>query len=169
MPGVGTGEFARLVPRNPTEVGDDNADTTKGVDKINETDAAPGAKQSQQQQRHPHRPQNLLEDLVPPAGKKALPGTGIPFVVEGDEVDEGRASGGRTNAVGHGAGTGEAGRALSVFEVQALQKARARQRERMEAGEPQVRHTARGGRWWTQEEGSGVEEQEREEGEEEGQ
>ena len=88
--------------------------------------------------------QQLLEDLVPPAGKPALPGAGIPFVVT-DSIDGAGALGsgdrggdnGRDGADKVGGG---GGRNMSEFERQALQKARARQRERMEEGEPQVRH-----------------------------
>eukprot|EP00903_Cladosiphon_okamuranus_P020361 g18681.t1 len=138
--GVGTGEFSRLVPRDPTEVGDggggapleDNAEADR-------VEAAAGARRPQKQHR---QQQQMLEDLVPPEGKKSLPGAGVPFVVEGeDKAGEGPCGGGGGDGgvdVGSGGRVGGAGRALSVFEVKALQKARARQRDRMEAGEPQV-------------------------------
>ena len=144
IPGVGTGEFARLVPRVPTEVGGggrapvaDNVGVSdgKGDREASKGEAAAGSVRPQKQQQ---QQQQMLEDLVPPAGKKSLPGTGVPFVVDGDEGAEGLGMGDRGADAGSGGRVGGAGRALSVFEVKALQKARARQRDRMEAGEPQV-------------------------------
>lgn len=134
-----------MVPRDPTEVGGgggaplkDSAGPSegKGDREGRRAEAAAGARRPQKQQQ---QQQQMLEDLVPPAGKKSLPGTGVPFVVDGDETAEGLGGGDRGADAGSGGRVGGAGRALSVFEVKALQKARARQRDRMEAGEPQVR------------------------------
>lgn len=142
-PGVGTGEFARLVPRGPTELGGgggalgDNAGASerKGDSEKGKAEVEAGARRPQKQQE---QHQQLLEDLVPPVGKNSVPGTGVPFVVDSDETPEGLGSAGGSADVGGGGRVGGAGRALSVFEAKALQKARARQRDRMAAGEPQV-------------------------------
>lgn len=86
--------------------------------------------------------QQLLADLVPPAGKPSLPGADIPFVVAADRADGAEALGGCDRGGDRGSGGDRVsgpGRDMSAFERQALQKARARQSERMEEGEPQVR------------------------------
>ncbi|CAN0452783.1 unnamed protein product, partial [Ectocarpus sp. 12 AP-2014] len=97
--------------------------------------------QHQPQQKQQQQQQQLLEDLVPPADRKSLPGTGIPFVVDGEEIgetDDVHGSKGRDAAASRsGRGRG-AGRNLSVLEARSLQKARAQHRDRMDAGEPQV-------------------------------
>lgn len=150
--GVGTGEFARLVPRDPTEArgGDATAGDNSG--------SAEASGPSRPHQQH-HLQQQLLEDLSTPAGKSSLPGAGVPFVEDSEEAtDECGGGGGRGldadsgKRGGGGGGVRGAGRILSVFEAKALEKARARQRDRMEAGEPQVsrmchvRSDRRGGR-----------------------
>ena len=84
----------------------------------------------------------LLAELVPPAGNPSLPGAGIPFVVAAENADGAGALGGCERGGDRGDGGDRVsgpGRDMSAFERQALQKARARQRERMEEGEPQVR------------------------------
>lgn len=88
---------------------------------------------------------------MPPAGKISLPGTEIEFVDEGGRRGgrDGRRGGGgegtdRVEGEGGGdpagvtGGVGASGRELSRFERQALERARQRQRDRLEAGEPQV-------------------------------
>lgn len=150
-PGVGVGEFARLVPKGPAEVGgggaplEGNAGVSerKGDSEVGRPEAAGATKQPQKQQQLQQQ-QQLLEDLVPTAGNKSLPGTGVPFVVDSDETTESLGGRGKCAGAGSGGRVGGAGRALSVFEVKALQKARARQRDRMEAGEPQVHNKERG-------------------------
>ncbi|CAN0059637.1 unnamed protein product, partial [Ectocarpus sp. 12 AP-2014] len=147
---VGPGEFARLIPRDPTDVGratgNESSDQDVGGRRVpsntttgsNQTQHQPQQKQQQQQQQ---QQQQLLEDLVPPATRESLPGTGIPFVVEGEKMgatDDVHGGKGRdATASGSGRGRG-AGRSLSVLETRSLQKARAQQRDRMDAGEPQV-------------------------------
>lgn len=154
--GVGTGEFARLVPRDPTPGGSGNTSShveirkeieenkpttalkTRGAATTKDRScveggagAGEGACGSVQQQ--------LLEDLVPPAAKTSLPGTGIKFV---DSVESEEAGGvvdvGGDGTKGIAGASGGGSGAMSVFERNALQKARARQKDRMEAGEPQV-------------------------------
>lgn len=151
--GVGTGEFARLVPREPTSdaaKGAIDRDTGEegGKGEGQTKDAAGGAQRGSsglrgtrsrrsggdagaaQQQQHHHQ---LLDDLVPVAGRESLPGKGIEFVDGGSSIDadaRDRSGGGRKAA--------GSGRVMSKFERQALEKARMRQRGRMEAGEPQV-------------------------------
>lgn len=136
-PGAGTGEFARLVPRDPTDAGGgDSPENNPGVSERKRSAEPAGAKEPQKQQHH--QQQQALEDLVPPAGQKSLPGAGVSFVVDSDEIVEGSGGGGGGSNAGSGGRVGGAGRALSVFEAKALQKARTRQKDRMEAGEPQV-------------------------------
>lgn len=162
---MGTGEFARLVPSIPETGGNsDNSDIsrTKGEDgnlatgvsgggggstgKIGRRSTGCGgdsvggigtttAKNPQQQ---------LLEELVPPDRKESLPGMGISFVDEDDiagDKNADAAGGGQEGADIGGSGRtgGRGGRGLSVFERRSLEKARARQRDIMDAGEPQVR------------------------------
>ncbi|CAB1100550.1 unnamed protein product [Ectocarpus sp. CCAP 1310/34] len=140
------GEFARLIPRDPTDVGratgNESSDQDVGGRRApSNTTTGSNQPQHQPQQKQQQQQQQLLEDLVPPADRKRLPGTGIPFVVEGEEVgetDDVHGSKGRdATASGSGRGRG-AGRNLSVLEARSLQKARAQQRDRMDAGEPQV-------------------------------
>lgn len=86
---------------------------------------------------------------MPPSGAHSLPGTGIPFVVGSDESGEAieeRDHGNKGEATGKAGKGGNTGRSLSLFEVQALQRARARQKGRMDAGEPQVISTCGEGR-----------------------
>lgn len=94
--------------------------------------------------------QDLLEDLVPPTSEHHLPGTGIGFVGAQDDGN----GGGRKLATKslvereQDAMNGNISRSVdkigrvvqrqSVFERQALDKTRAKQRERLETGEPQV-------------------------------
>ena len=85
----------------------------------------------------------VLEELVLPVTsvKCLLPGAGIPFVEGKGTVDDGNASVERRYATDgvEAEGRGRGGE-LSAFELQALEKARARQKGRMEAGEPQARN-----------------------------
>ncbi|CBJ27963.1 conserved unknown protein [Ectocarpus siliculosus] len=144
--GVGPGEFARLIPRDLTDAGRATGNEPSDQD-VGGRRAAPntttGRNQPQHQppQKQQQQQQQLLEDLVPPADRKSLPGTGIPFVVEGEEIgetDDLQLSKGRdATASGSGRGGG-AGRNLSVLEARSLQKARAQQRDRVDVGEPQV-------------------------------
>ena len=126
-----------------SEVGGENATSTRGGAMEGHPTAAAAATEREpgRSTRGEQQQQQLLADLVPPAGKPTLPGTGIPFVVV-DSSDEAEALGECDRSDDRG-GVSErvrgAGRDLSAFERQALQKARARQRERMEEGEPQVR------------------------------
>ena len=151
------------MPRDPTEVGGGgaasgenagSADNKGGRESTGAGVAAAGGNRPQQQQQQQQQLQ-LLEDLATPAKGSSLPGTGIPFVEDGDEAAEERGGGGGGGGGGRGAdadggkgggggsgGVRGAGRTLSVFEAKALQKARARQRDRMEAGEPQVSRPA---------------------------
>lgn len=151
--GVGTGEFERLVPVVPEAEGGILPTTAEqtdeaGGDKFASYDGAAGlnrefasqaaaAKQGGRSSAAASQ-QQLLEDLVPPMGTKTLPGTGIPFVedsLDGERVKEGvKVGGGGGDARGPGRG-----RTMSLFERQALQKARTRQQERMETGKPQAR------------------------------
>lgn len=87
----------------------------------------------------------LLDELVPPAGEAELPGTGIDFVGVDDRCDASSSSGhgdgaasGRNSARVAVRGKGR-NRKLSIFEIQALERARARQKDRLEKGEPQAR------------------------------
>ncbi|CAM9207030.1 unnamed protein product, partial [Laminaria digitata] len=151
--GVNTGEFARLVPRDTTAAAAatvgaggerDNNISSADPEISEENDGNGTARRSTA--RGEQQQQQLLEDLVPRAGKSTLPGTGIPFVVADSSFDDGAEGlgdcdrGGDTAKGGgeRGSGGGGRGRELSAFERQALQKARARQRERMDEGEPQV-------------------------------
>ncbi|CAM9167315.1 unnamed protein product, partial [Hapterophycus canaliculatus] len=141
-------KFARLVPRDPAEPSRENGiGGGRGQDEdhaMKKPEAADGTGQDTQPPHKAHEPQQqqqLLENLIPPAGAHSLPGTGIPFVVGCAEIGEASEKCDHRNvgeADGKGATSGEAGRPLSLFEMQALQKARARQKGRMDAGEPQV-------------------------------
>lgn len=151
--GVGIGEFARLVPREPNtdatkdthggdageEAGGDEEETRGNAGKQGERSrlggagrdggASAGAAQQQYQ---------LLNDLVPLAGRENLPGKGIDFVDDSGAIDADATGKRGERGAGDGGEVAGSGRVVSKFERQALQKARARQRERMEAGEPQV-------------------------------
>lgn len=143
IPGVGTGEFTRLVPRDPIDGtqttskpsvavadmasgGAGADDNTAGGTRSLSTAATPGVQ--------------VLDELLPPAGKENLPGTGVEFVEAGDgggtvmgehRRDAPGWEGGRE-------GVGGGAREMSLFERQALEKARARQKNRLHSGQPQV-------------------------------
>lgn len=93
---------------------------------------------------------DFLEEFMPPPGRRGgldtgldsvgAPDPGDPAGKAGDKGRKARAcQGGRAPASGAEvrAGVGRA-REMSAFEQQSLEKARARQKERLEAGEPQA-------------------------------
>lgn len=135
----GTGEYSRLVPRDPVSSFPSlatAASSSSAMAMITATTQSRGGEEKDTGTQT--QVMKMLEELNPSAAIENLPGMGISFVEEGECVND-RASLER-RAEGGGREKGRGGeRRLSVFERECLEKARARQRDRMEKGEPQVR------------------------------
>lgn len=136
----GTGEYARLVPRDPVSSLPSLATTASSSPALAMTTATTQSRGDEEKDTGGTQSQvvKMLEELNPSAAIESLPGMGISFVEEGECVNDRASLGRRDEGGGREEGRGEE-RRLSVFERECLDKARARQRDRMEKGEPQAR------------------------------
>lgn len=135
----GAGEYARLVPRDPVSSLPSLATTTSTSSAMAMTTATRQGRGDEEKDTAT-QPQvmRMLEELNPSAAVESLPGMGISFVKGGERVNDGASLGRRAEGGGREEERGGKQR-LSVFERECLEKARARQRDRIEKGEPQAR------------------------------